>query len=772
MTLAIAFGNPWMLLALSAGLIPIALHLLRKRKFQETEWAAMRFLQNATRRTSRRVRLEQLVLLVVRVLTLILLAIALARPYSVTSGMMESNRRTHRMLVFDTSYSMGADIAGATRLGKARELAVESIQAARLGDSFQLAQICETSPVEIVREPSVQVAQVVSLVEGLKPTDQKGNVLRTLRSIVANLDELSEDTTNEVVVFTDLQATSWQPVTEAGRRELVSLLQTIAASARLLVVHVGEENPRNAAVTGIAADRSQIVVGEPVRFQVQVRNQSTQAELTTRVRLMANGKIIGSQKLNLIPAKDETATFEHTFDRVGSFRLEAKIDDDAVAVDNVFRQRVDIRDHVEVLLVNGRESLEPSSNATFYLEQALDPVLARRDRARWIQTTVVNPRDLNAERVLNADVVFLCDVSFLGTRDRDLFLTFVRNGGLLVLMPSAQCRIDNYNELLFRQKPALLPAEIETRSGSAIKPERLFRFDTSELRHPILDPYRGNPGLGLERAMTLEYFKLKPEGAPEVDVILPFDSGDPAVIERRLGQGAVLFVASPWDDSRWNTLARRDGDVLVALTHEIVRYGLIRRSRYGSLRVGDAMSIPLGSDNGDIARLRLPDGSFREPDDAGDRLMLQLNADQTGWYELERNGQRDSRETWAVNVDPEEGRLTAVDAEVFRAEFLPDTNTVLINDTGSLNRQSVLPEERSFSLTRWFLYAVLCFVVIEQLLAWRFRYGVLAGLLALCIAAILQPPLGSPLTGWALAVGACAATWYFYRHSLRSTAGA
>ena len=67
-----------------AGLIavgvPIIIHLLSRRRRRPIEWAAMRFLIEAFQKHRRRLRIEQLLLLIIRCLVLALLGAALARP--------------------------------------------------------------------------------------------------------------------------------------------------------------------------------------------------------------------------------------------------------------------------------------------------------------------------------------------------------------------------------------------------------------------------------------------------------------------------------------------------------------------------------------------------------------------------------------------------------------------------------------------------------------------------------------------------------------------
>ena len=74
------FLNPILLLGSLAVAIPILIHLLNKRKVQHITWAAMRFLRESIEQNQRRLRIEDLLLLVMRCALLALLAVALARP--------------------------------------------------------------------------------------------------------------------------------------------------------------------------------------------------------------------------------------------------------------------------------------------------------------------------------------------------------------------------------------------------------------------------------------------------------------------------------------------------------------------------------------------------------------------------------------------------------------------------------------------------------------------------------------------------------------------
>src|ERR1700730_12682944 len=62
------FNNPIMVYGLAGASIPVIIHLLNRRKFRETSWAAMQFLLAAIRKNYRRIRVEQWILLAIRTL--------------------------------------------------------------------------------------------------------------------------------------------------------------------------------------------------------------------------------------------------------------------------------------------------------------------------------------------------------------------------------------------------------------------------------------------------------------------------------------------------------------------------------------------------------------------------------------------------------------------------------------------------------------------------------------------------------------------------------
>ncbi len=122
--------SPWMLLWALVAVVPVLIHLWSRRRYDEVPWAAMRFLLAAIRKNARRWRIEQLLLLAVRIFLLVLLAIALADPVVSFLGGHERTGTIQAIPIaswyWTRSYSMDYRQGDATRFELAKGLASES----------------------------------------------------------------------------------------------------------------------------------------------------------------------------------------------------------------------------------------------------------------------------------------------------------------------------------------------------------------------------------------------------------------------------------------------------------------------------------------------------------------------------------------------------------------------------------------------------------------------------------------------------------------------
>ena len=117
-----SFLSPIVLGGLAAVGVPIVIHLLNKFRVRTTDWGAMRFLTDIVQKNQRRVKMDDLILLILRCLLVALAVIAFARPVLKGLGMGgQSGSPVAAVILLDNSASMGQTGGAASRFDLAKD---------------------------------------------------------------------------------------------------------------------------------------------------------------------------------------------------------------------------------------------------------------------------------------------------------------------------------------------------------------------------------------------------------------------------------------------------------------------------------------------------------------------------------------------------------------------------------------------------------------------------------------------------------------------------
>ena len=112
------FLNPLFLFGLAAGILPILIHRLTKRKALVRKFSAVRLLLQSQRQMVRPQRLKHLLLLVLRILAVVSLAFLMARPVLSRQGLLVGAGGAEAVIL-DNSLSMGYRDEGGRRCSEA-----------------------------------------------------------------------------------------------------------------------------------------------------------------------------------------------------------------------------------------------------------------------------------------------------------------------------------------------------------------------------------------------------------------------------------------------------------------------------------------------------------------------------------------------------------------------------------------------------------------------------------------------------------------------------
>lgn len=767
--LAFGFSSPLLLSGLALASIPVVIHLLHRRRYVETPWAAMRFLLEATKKQSRRMRLENLILLLVRTLVLILIVLALARPhFDGDSGIHGDEQPVHHILIIDSTFSMQrtgvssasegspADDTTETRFAQARKTAQTIVENSSRGDAWNLIRIADTSPLAVIQTPAFRAETVISEIQSLTVSDSPGNLAATLEAALQTAKLLPEMPRKEVVMISDLQATMWAPETPETLSRLKQLTGQLAEIADISLVNVAGPGSGNSAVTSIQTDSEIVTIDQTVNFRAVLRNFGQSALRDQTVELLVDGRLVDTKRVDLPLGIEIPLDLKFQFLSAGDHAIEVHLEDDSLPLDNRRWMALPVREQLDVLLVNGRPAGHPRDSATFYVERALAPSTTAEPWQGTIRPQVVGESELQSAGLSRYDVVVLCDVGLITDREASVLESFVAGGGGLIVLPGETVNTTSYNQHLFRDGKGILPAELGERAGSESEP---VTFDPREFTHPIVSEFRGNPGSGLEATLTFQFLKLKP--AEDSRVALWFSDGSVALAEKRTASGRVILAATS-TDSRWGTWAIM-APSFVPLMHEMVQFAASGRVRNRQLHVGEPMAMTLPQRLFDLdIRVQRPDGGqieipLNDHENAVTAVYDQTN--RAGVYQVRFATPLDRTELYAVNVDERESDLSVARQPDLSSELFADVNIAVKGPGESAGGISRSDGNATLSvLSRILAWTVLCALLIEPLLAWRFSWGMMA-FAAAVIAALLAPTLGWGATAVIGLLGATVAVW-------------
>lgn len=723
---AFGFGYPLLLGWLGAAAAPILLHLWNKRKYREVSWAAIEYLLAALKKNSRRMRLEQWILLAVRTLLILLIVFAAAKPFLENAGLtFASGERTLKVLVIDGSYSMAYRPTDKSRFEWAKQWATQIVEESPQGDGFTLV-LMASPPVVIVGQPAMEPKDFLEEIENLKLPHGGGDLPATLIKVEEILKGATDSglSRREVYFLTDLGRNSWVPDlgSDEAAVEYRHRIEQLAQSASLVIVDLGQPGSENVAITSLKTDETFLTVGREVAMAAQVRNFGAQRHDHHLVEFFVDGRRAKETHVDLPVGEQRAVPFNYRFETPGDHVVEARLGSDLLDVDNHRWLALSVKPYLRVLCVDGKPGGGDLSGATDYVVLALNPDAGENNKGSAVQPEVI-PESALLERDLNAyDCVFLCNVGQFTMSEARVLDAYLKRGGGLVFFLGDQVLPDRYNrELGGEQGIRVLPAKLKE-----VVPEAQYRLDPLDYRHPLVSAFKGRDEAGLLSTRIQKYFRLVPTPKSKARVALAFEGGDPAIVEEPIHRGrSILFATegslsstvSPLSKTPWTSLPAWPS--FVPLVQEALALAVSGQASDRNVLVGQSIGDAVEpSARAAPVTLVTPDGTHEElrpTSDAGESRWSFADTNRSGVYTAEFGPPAARAESFAVNVETSESDLTRVDPEDLPKQFTtykhPDLDTP---DIASVGRHSALHRE--------LLYGVLALLFLESFLAWRFGH--------------------------------------------------
>ncbi len=578
------FLNFALLGGIAAFSIPVIIHLLNRSRFRVVKWGAMHLLEPVLRKNMRRLRIEQILLLIMRAMIPVLLALLMAKPVITGWKSLSGGVRSSMVVLLDSSYSMQAEISP-------QQTAFD--QARTEGEKL-IGNLQRQSDVAVLQ----MGGQVRPLTQPVASTDHKGTrarlrdaaatmgVVDSRRSMdmaVATASQMSH-AKREWVIVSDFQRVNWERIDGDALRQVREKIDQLSPRPTLTLMPVGRETDNNIAIERV--NRLPRVIGPQQEFKLTVflKNYGKREHKNVRVRLFVDGEPKSDAVLGrpLAAGESDQVAFHHAFDKPGSHRIRAwaESEGDSVRGDNSFLMAVPVLDRVPVLIVSGETDPAFGKGETDLLEVALQPFgkLEKRDLRDLIDAEIIEEKAFEKYDLSQTRVVILANLPTL-TRGLDRLEAFVRGGGGLIVFCGNRLIGPGqawYESHLYKDGRGLLPARIVGIGGATQGEREYVAVARESYDHPVVEIFKDPRNGNLAAVEMHRWFRIADDalaagsGRQPSTVVLRLENGDPFIMEKSFGDGRVMVCAGPCD-SDWSNLAGM-GNIYVPLMQRMVTY--------------------------------------------------------------------------------------------------------------------------------------------------------------------------------------------------------
>ncbi len=699
------FLNPLFLFAGLAIVAPILLHLVRKEEARKVPFSSLMFINRMPKKSWRKQRLRHLLLLTLRIVALVLLVLAFARPFftSKTSPAVRTSQSRSVVILLDNSFSMRFG----DRFEKAKNLALQLVNGLNSGDSVQVVVFSDTS--EVLNSPQADHGSVQTLIRGLRPSYRSTNYAQALK-LANQLLTSAANEAREIHWISDFQYSGWND----GQQDF-----TLDQQIRIEPHDVASTELGNAWVSQVQVSQTRNQENSLLKIRARASSSGLAKPAPATLKLEINGKAIQERPLLLGKDGSEDIEFE-PFNQppgVTPGRIVFTYTD-LLALDNVYHFVLNPRKAQKLLLLG-----ESGARNNLYLSKAL--------AGSSDSPFTVDVQDIGASSPFELNgygAVLLNNVPAIPTRWASPLYEFLKNGGGIIFIAGEHVNPVQLTGPAERILPAHLANVYKAERG-----KREFTMREMQKQHPIFNIFGavhysyflGTPFSG--------YIRCVPHEASHV--LARFEDGSPLLVEAGIGKGRSLLFASSLNMD-WNDLPLKS--VFLPFCQQLAKYSVNFEETPTSFSVGEV--TPLSKLNPLLDKLlkKIPGdtGSFSqswsvekpsgEKTELNDRDLLQspsFTLEEPGFYQTTV---RNFRNWIAVNVDSRESDLRKIDPQRILSAIRTDPR----QPQPSSRPLQVSADQRLALEARqrlwWFLVVVaLSILLVESFLANRYYKDVL-----------------------------------------------
>ena len=410
------FLYPGFLFALLTVAIPVIIHLFNFRKFKKVYFSNVAFLKEVKEQNSSREKLKNLLILLCRILAIVFLVLAFARPFLPSGSKIDQNRGNIVSIYIDNSYSMEAVNKEGSLLDEAKRKAKEIVKAFQINDRFQLL----TNDFEGKHQRLLNGDELLQAVDEVKISSAS----RRLQQVINRQQSVFTGASNRFIyVISDFQNgfAGNEPIQADG-------------TTNLSLVKLNANDLPNVAVDSVWLLSPVHQANATEKLVVQLRNYGDEDAKNIAVKLNINAQQKAISSLNVPAGKTTIDTLSYSGLALGWQKGTISIKDFPLTFDDQLNFSFKVSAEQKVLSINGKQDGK-------YIKALFgaDP---------YFKLTEMPEANINYAAFSSYSLIVLNGLANPSSGLAQELKTYIANGGAVVVFPDLDADVTIYSQFL------------------------------------------------------------------------------------------------------------------------------------------------------------------------------------------------------------------------------------------------------------------------------------------------------------------------------------
>ncbi len=666
------FIFPVFLLAGIALIIPILIHLFNLRKYKRVNFSDTRFLRTIQLKTKRQAKLQNIRLLLARLLFLAAIIFAFAQPFT---GKINENNNGLQVLFIDNSPSMSLRKGQISLLQTAKEKAIKLVENAPADARFIILDNSNKNA-----QRPIPKNEAITAIKEIKPIANATNI----EQILAKLSDHNEKL--DIYFFSDLQKTSFLNNANSIKTE---------EKFRLNFVPIQENSVGNIFIDTAYFINPNIDVNAPNNLVVSVKQSGNTTQNATHLQVNINEQIRTATEIIL---DNNTNTWIDTLSLQFSGsewqKIELSIQDKHLTADDTFRLSARTAPELAVLVIT-ENTVSP------YLQTAINSYSGFR-----LQTTSM--QNINNNNWQEYSLIILQNITSLSNELTDAINLALQNGQSILLFPGKINATETFNKALGKVSGITFePLDTSKQAVTNIQQSHLLFAD-------VFDNIPENVQLPISK----KRYPIQASLSSNQQILMAYRDGKPFMAQYNIAKGKLYLCATSLNEESSNfqtshyfapliyKMASQNGNSnIFAQTIGSHKPIWIQDNKYNERSIWH-----LKGDSYEGIPSQMPSGTGINI--STDKLMLQ-----PGFYTLNRSAGGDADNViLAFNLNNKESILDYISKN--------ELEQILGNKINWIQQENLITQQQNvFGVTtpiwKYLLIAALVFLIIETILLYK-----------------------------------------------------